>query len=156
LYREKVYILQRMNRHAEALDIIINTLADVRQAIELVDNQEDSKLWDILIASSLSKPKFLSELLDRVTAHASISADSAIDLEKLIQAIPDDLQVPNLRQKLWQIFVDAARQIDIKERNKQIAQHELVQLQQKQVRRQQRCIVEADNDASCGICNELT
>lgn len=57
LYPEMVYILGRMGNTKDALDLIIQKIGDVKQAIEFVQEQRDEELWGDLITQSMRNPK---------------------------------------------------------------------------------------------------
>lgn len=55
-YPEMVYLLGRMGNIEEALDLIINELKDMQQAISFCQEHDDPDLWNDLINHSLDKP----------------------------------------------------------------------------------------------------
>lgn len=64
LVREQVFILGRLSRASEALQLIISTLHDLPQAIAFVSSHVE--LWDELIMLVVRDPELTGELLDQV------------------------------------------------------------------------------------------
>ena len=64
LVREQVFILGRLSRASEALQLIIGTLHDLPQAIAFVSSHEE--LWDELLVLVVKDPELTGELLDQV------------------------------------------------------------------------------------------
>jgi vacuolar protein sorting-associated protein 41 len=64
LVREQVFILGRLSRARDALQLMIVELRDLPQAIAFVQNH--AELWDELIALVMKDPELIGELLDRV------------------------------------------------------------------------------------------
>jgi hypothetical protein len=64
LVREQVFILGRLSRASEALQLIIGTLHDLPQAIAFVSNH--GELWDELLQEVVKDPELTGELLDQV------------------------------------------------------------------------------------------
>lgn len=83
LYRELVYVLDRMGSVQEALLLLIVDLNDVEEAIRFVLEKKDDALWETLISFSLRSPEMVAELLD----HMSVLEDPL----QLIRRIPTRL-----------------------------------------------------------------
>lgn len=64
LVREQVFILGRLNRAGEALQLIISTLHDLPQAIDFVSSHPE--LWDELLRLVVRDADLTGELLDTV------------------------------------------------------------------------------------------
>jgi len=105
LWREVVYILGRLGSHEKALHLLIEKVGDVRQAIDLVQKQNDPHLWDELIDQSIRNPEFVSGLLDNLGTH--------INPLKLIQKIPNGMQITGLRDRLVKIINDYSLQTSL-------------------------------------------
>ena len=80
-----VHLLDRMGKHEEALNLIVDELGDIKRAVDFVhqvrDPEEDRRLWDLLIRKSLEKAEFVSELLENAGGHI-------INPAKLIEQVP--------------------------------------------------------------------
>lgn len=88
-YPELVYLLSQTGQTKRALTLIINSLGDVKFAIEFAKEQEDADLWDDLVEFSMDKPRFIKALLEEV--------GTAIDPIKLVRRIPEGLEIEGLR-----------------------------------------------------------
>mmetsp|Transcript_26754 Transcript_26754/g.64857 ORF Transcript_26754/g.64857 Transcript_26754/m.64857 type:complete len:945 (-) Transcript_26754:128-2962(-) len=108
MYNEMVFILKRMGSTSDALMIIIYKLQDVKRAIEFVENSKDDELWEVLIKHSLESKLFLSDLLGHV-------GDHYVDSLKLVRQIPEEKEIPDLKQKIMNIFIDKQLQISVQE-----------------------------------------
>lgn len=64
LVREQVFILGRLSRASEALQLIISDMHDLPQAIAFVSSHAD--LWDELIVQVMKDPELTGQLLDQV------------------------------------------------------------------------------------------
>lgn len=96
LVREQVYVLGRMGRTADALQLIVNRLHDVPQAIEFVNTQGDDSLWDALISLTVSDAGLTAALLDQIGGY--------VDPLRLVRALPDSIAIPRLSQRLARII----------------------------------------------------
>lgn len=107
LDRETVFVLQRMGNKERALDMIINDLADVQQAIEFVMEEKDDELWESLIAKSMDKPEFVKGLLETV--------GTVINPLRLLQR-PElrGMEIPGLQASLVKILQDFNLQIELR------------------------------------------
>ena len=93
--REQVYLLGRMGGSRRALEIIVDELGDIPQAIAFVQEQgadDDDELWDELIARAVAKPGCVCDLLDNV--------GSLFDPRRVLSRIPPALVVDGLRDRL--------------------------------------------------------
>lgn len=120
MYREAVYILERLGNMKEALSIILDKIGDIKLAINLVQAQNDRELLQDLVDSSMNNPKYISELLE------NIGGD--IDPKELIERIPDGKAIPNLRDRLVKILSDHNLQISLQEGCSKILKTDCVEL----------------------------
>jgi hypothetical protein len=88
-FPELVYLFSQTGQTKRALNLIINSLADVKFAIEFAKEQEDPELWDDLLEFSMDKPRFIKGLLEEV--------GTSIDPIKLVRRIPEGLEIEGLR-----------------------------------------------------------
>eukprot|EP00892_Ulva_mutabilis_P006764 jgi/Ulvmu1/445/UM001_0452.1 len=112
LVREQVFILGRLGRASEALQLIISSLHDLPQAIAFVSSQGDSELWDELIALVVEDARLTGELLDQVGGQ--------VDPVRLVRAIPCDLRVPRLTQRLIALMRRFRTMVQLKQRCNEI------------------------------------
>ena len=112
LYRGIVYLYGRLGNTDLAMNIIINKLNDVDLAIEFVEQQKDSELWEELINYSLNNSHFISGLLDHIGDH--------IDPLTLIKKIPNQMEIEGLKMKLTKIISDFTLQMTLQKGCKNI------------------------------------
>lgn len=91
-YDELVYLYSKTGQMKRALYLIIDRLQDVHKAIEFAKEQDDADLWEDLLNYSMDKPSFIRGLLEQ--------AGTAIDPIRLVQRIPEGLEVQGLREGL--------------------------------------------------------
>ena len=153
LYNAAVYILRRLDRTDDALDMCINELNDVKQAIELVDEHTDNdELFNKLISKALNNHILLSQLLVHIGTR-TLTLKSINDLNKLIQSIPDTLHIKQLQHKLVQLLNDCNMQYQCKQTSYNILSNDVIQLHEKYVRRMRRAIY-CHVDTICCICQQ--
>ena len=66
---EMVFLRGRSGDLRGALQLILERLRDVEMAIEFVRQQDDSELWESLLAYSDNKPEFIRGLLELSLIH---------------------------------------------------------------------------------------
>jgi len=98
LWKEAVFVLGRFGNHEEAINMMIEKVGDVKQAIDFVHKQNDPRLWDDLIQKSIKNPVFVSGLLDNLGTH--------INPLNLIEKIPEGMEIIGLRDRLVKIIND--------------------------------------------------
>jgi tetratricopeptide (TPR) repeat protein len=147
LYPEMVYILARMGNTRDALDLLIEKIGDVKQAIEFVQEQRDEELWEDLIAHSMRNPKFVSGLLEHIGACESVSP---LDL---IRRIPEGLKIDHLRDRLVKIISDYNLQMSLRKGCNQILKEDCVNLIQRLWEGQKRGMRVPAETATCSLCS---
>jgi hypothetical protein len=95
-YRELVYLYSQTGQTKRALNLIINSLGDVKFAIEFAREQNDHELWDDLLEFSMDKPRFIIGLLEEV--------GTSIDPIKLVKRIPEGLEIQGLRAAIGRML----------------------------------------------------
>ncbi|KAF0294963.1 Vacuolar protein sorting-associated protein 41 [Amphibalanus amphitrite] len=143
LIPETVYLLGRTGATREALQLIMNQLADIKQAIAFCKEHDDSDLWDDLINYCLDQPVMVKELLLNIGTH--------VDPRRLIRRIEDGLAIPGLRDALVQILHDYKVQVDLQDGCRRILVSDRFQLHA----RLQRCgarAVPVGAAAACCVC----
>ena len=143
LYPEMVFIHGRMGNTSFALNLIIEHIRDVRQAIEFVESQRDDQLWEQLINQSLKDPNFIGGLLENIGTH--------IDPILLIKKIPNGMQIPELRDRLVKIISDFNLKRSLREGCSTILKADCVQLQDRLFKKKKRGF-RVSNDKKCASC----
>ena len=87
-----MYLYSKTGQTKRALNLIIDRLADVSQAISFAKEQDDADLWEDLLNYSMDKPRFIRGLLEEV--------GTAIDPITLVRRIPEGLAIEGLRDGL--------------------------------------------------------
>ncbi|KAI8371458.1 uncharacterized protein BYT42DRAFT_594997 [Radiomyces spectabilis] len=107
LVPEMVFILGRMGNNKKALMLIIERLGDVQRAIDFAKEQKDDDLWEDLLTYSMDKPSklFIRGLLENV--------GTDIEPLRLIKRIPDQLEIPGLKEALLKILQDYNLQMSL-------------------------------------------
>lgn len=112
-----------------ALSLIIDRLRNVHKAIEFVKEQDDADLWDDLLNYSMDKPSFIRGLLEH--------AGTAFDPIRLVQQIPEGLEIPGLREGLTHMMKEQEIQYSIGHGAAKVLSSE-VAAAQKELRMRQR------------------
>ncbi|GAM89313.1 hypothetical protein ANO11243_073500 [Dothideomycetidae sp. 11243] len=102
---ELVYLLSKTGQTKKALFLIIEKLGDVSQAISFA--KEHSDLWDDLLDYSMDKPRFIRALLHEV--------GTSIDAVKLVQRIPEGLEIEGLKEGVQKMVREYDIQFSISE-----------------------------------------
>lgn len=89
---ELVYLYSKTGQTKRALNLIIDRLGDVSQAILFAKEQNDNDLWEDLLSYSLDKPGFIRVLLEEV--------GTTINPINLVRRIPEGLEITGLREGL--------------------------------------------------------
>ncbi|CAG8565322.1 7125_t:CDS:10, partial [Racocetra fulgida] len=108
LVPEMVFILGRMGNNKQALMLIIERLGEVQRAIDFAKEQDDDILWEDLLRYSLDKPPFITGLLENL-------GNISIDPIKLLERIPDGLEIVGLKQALIKVLQDFNLQASLRE-----------------------------------------
>ncbi|KAI8139914.1 hypothetical protein BJV82DRAFT_625472 [Fennellomyces sp. T-0311] len=132
LVPEMVFILGRMGDNKKALMLIIERLGDVQRAIDFAKEQKDDDLWEDLLTYSMDKPKFIRGLLENV--------GTDIEPLRLIKRIPDELEIPGLKEALLKILQDYNLQMSLHEGCEKILVSDSVFLADRMYRTQKRGI----------------
>jgi len=140
---EKIYLLARMGNTRAALELIMQELVDVEQAVEFCKEHDDSELWDDLIRYSLDKPPFIIVLLNNVGTH--------IDPRILVERIEPGLEIPGLRSSLIQILRDYNLQVSLQEGCKKILVSDCYSLLCRRVKTAAKGL-HVTNMTNCPVC----
>uniref|UniRef100_A0A8C4NBS6 Vacuolar protein sorting-associated protein 41 homolog n=1 Tax=Eptatretus burgeri TaxID=7764 RepID=A0A8C4NBS6_EPTBU len=140
---ETIFLLSRMGDSRQALKMITRELNNVDKAIDFAKEQDDPELWDDLINYAITKPLFVTGLLNNIGTH--------IDPKILIRRIPEGMKIPQLRDSLVKILQDYNLQISLREGCEKILVADCVGLMKK-LQRAQRRGVRVDDDQLCETC----
>jgi len=143
LYPEMVFILGRMGNNKQGLQLLIEKIGDVKQAIEFIEGQNDEELWDDLIDYSMKNPQFVSGLLEHIGAY--------VDPIKLIKRIPTGMEITALRDRLVKIISDYNLQMSLREGCKEVLKADCVDLAERLYRAQRKGF-KTEQSAKCAIC----
>eukprot|EP01119_Soliformovum_irregulare_P019120 TRINITY_DN5998_c0_g1_i1.p1 TRINITY_DN5998_c0_g1~~TRINITY_DN5998_c0_g1_i1.p1 ORF type:complete len:882 (+),score=254.78 TRINITY_DN5998_c0_g1_i1:60-2705(+) len=143
LYKEMVFIMGRMGNTKQGLQLLIEKIGDVREAIEFIESQNDQDLWEDLIDYSMKNPKFVSALLEEIGAH--------VDPIRLIKRIPEGMQIDHLRDRLVKIISDYNLQMSLREGCKEVLKADCVDLEERLYRGKRRGL-KVEEDMRCAIC----
>lgn len=144
LYPEMVYLLGRIGNTKEALQIIIEQLKDINQAINFCQEQNDKELWMDLIKQSVDKPEYVTLLLKRIGNY--------VDPRILIQDIKSSCEIKDLKESLAKMMSDYNLQLSVQEACKAITLRNYFDLHEKLINSHQRGINVTD-EFLCSTCN---
>ena len=108
LAHERVFVLAAMGDKNAALDILLAELGDTGAAIEFASDHGDAALWERLVRHASDNADMLAALLDS-------PAGGKVDPVRLIPLLTSDMRIPNLRDRLHRILVDAALERALRE-----------------------------------------
>ena len=146
LYPEMAFVLQRMGSTHEALALIVNRVGDIRMAVDFVQAQNDPDLVEELVTEALRRPEHISALLENIGA--------AVDPIRLIQRIPDGMQIPHLRDHLVKMMNDHNLQMSLQQGCNTILLTDCVELFSSLYAKKCRA-ARVDDDARCATCQGL-
>lgn len=142
-YPEMVFLLGRIGNTREALQIIIERLQDINQAINFCQEHNDRELWTDLIKHTIDKPECVTLLLKRIGNY--------VDPRMLIQNIQSGCEIKDLKESLAKMMCDYHLQMSVQEACKVITLKNYFDLHEKLIGSQQRGISVTD-EFLCGIC----
>lgn len=143
-YPEMVFLLGRIGNTREALQIIINQLNDINQAINFCQEHNDKELWTDLIKRTIDKPEYVTLLLKRIGNY--------VDPRMLIQNIQSGCEIKDLKDSLAKMMCDYHLQLSVQEACKVITFRNYFELHEKLIMNQQRGISVTD-DFLCCVCH---
>ncbi len=145
LYPEMVYLLGRIGNTKEALQLLINKIGNMNEAIIFCKEHEDPELWEELAERSLSNPEFVKVLLEKIGSY--------VDPRILIQRIDDKMEIPELKAALVKMLQDYTLQVSIREGCKNIVVSDCFDLHKRLVRMQRSGIC-VDDNLLCSVCHQ--
>lgn len=144
-YPEMVFLLGRIGNTKEALQIIIEKLNNINQAINFCQEQNEKELWIDLIQQTVDKPEYVTLLLKRI--------GNSVDPRMLIQNIKPGCEIKDLKETLAKMMCDYHLQLSVQEACKVVTLHDYFDLHEKLVLNQQRGISVTDEFLCC-VCQE--
>ncbi|KAB7507228.1 Vacuolar protein sorting-associated protein 41-like protein [Armadillidium nasatum] len=144
LIPETVYLLIRMGSNEAALRLVLEEEEDIHWAIKICKDHSDPDLWKILIRYSIDKPSYIRVLLNNIGTH--------VDPLIILRCIPNDMEIPGLRDSLTKIMHDYQLKISLQNGYQKILVGDGINLLQKQVA-SQRAAIPVGKDTECSICN---
>lgn len=129
----EVFLLGRMGRYKDALNMILGDLKDIDKALKFVKEQNNDELWEMLIEEGAKDPISLSKLLDTAGSH--------IDPRVIIEAIPSNLEIPGLRDKIVKIIKDYTAQMSLHEGCSRVLKSDAVGLSVKSSKERTRAAI---------------
>lgn len=142
-YPEMVFLLGRIGNTKEALQIIIEQLNDINQAINFCQEHNDKELWTDLIKQTVNKPDYVTLLLKRIGNY--------VDPRMLIQDIQPGCEIKDLKDSLAKMMCDYHLQLSVQEACKVITLRNYFDLHEKLIAGQQKGISVTD-DFLCCVC----
>uniref|UniRef100_A0A5S6R1W3 RING-type domain-containing protein n=1 Tax=Trichuris muris TaxID=70415 RepID=A0A5S6R1W3_TRIMR len=142
---ETVFLLGKSGNRREALKVIITDMRDIRRAIDFCVDLDDSDLWLDLIEYSVMRPDFLVVLMQYVGMH--------VDPKLIIDQIPTDVKVPQLKKALVKLLLDHCIKMNIEKNCRKITLSDCHRLLTEYMDRCKSQTVIAGKD-ECVICQE--
>ena len=143
-YPEMVFLLGRIGNTREALQIIIEQLKDINQAINFCQEHNDKELWMDLIKRTVDKPEYVTLLLKRIGNY--------VDPRILIQNIQSGCEIKDLEDLLAKMICDYRLQLSVQEACKVITLRNYFEIHQKLITNQRRGI-SVTEDLMCCACH---
>lgn len=143
-YPETVYLLGRIGSTKDALNIIIEDLKDINQAITFCQEHDDRELWLDLITHSLDKPEFITLLLKRIGNY--------VDPRVLIKGIKPGCEIVDLKDSLGKMMGDYNLQLSVQDACKAITLRNYFDLHEKLIKGHRRGICISD-EYLCSACH---
>ena len=142
-YKELIHLYRGMGNSQLALSIILHKLHNIAMAIQFVEEAADEQLWDELIAFSLHDSQMLAQLL-------MYAGDHNVDLVKLVQRVPPDMEIVGLKSKLQGIMRDCALQVEVLKAGVRVMDGDIERVLDERRRREGQAVT-VDH---CDICRE--
>ncbi|ETO17422.1 hypothetical protein RFI_19900, partial [Reticulomyxa filosa] len=156
LYECQVYVLDRMGTYEEALQVIVTKIKNMKKAVSFVQTQKDDTLWHKLVNETLANaPDLLPQLLDAVKCRPTVQGEKILSID-LIERIPNDLCVPQLKTKLMTLLQEYAFEEQLHQGAVNVFENDCLKLTKSHVLDCQRGIVVNCDDrpqtCCCIIC----
>lgn len=115
-----------MGNNKDALKLMLTRLDNIDNAIEFAQEQGDDELWEDLIEYGFRRPEFIAPLFRCNSSHLSPMY--------LLQRIPQDMPIPQIRDALNTVIRDQEFQITIREGCVNILTRDMIEMMDIQVR----------------------
>eukprot|EP01100_Stratorugosa_tubuloviscum_P003657 TRINITY_DN188_c2_g2_i1.p1 TRINITY_DN188_c2_g2~~TRINITY_DN188_c2_g2_i1.p1 ORF type:complete len:925 (-),score=372.33 TRINITY_DN188_c2_g2_i1:105-2879(-) len=145
-YNESVFLYVKTGKPERALEILIDNVKDLKQAIEFAQIQNDEALWAKLVDQCIKIPDFIGGLLD--------SIGSNVDPIKIIKRIDKKQVITGLRDKLVKLLSDYNLQMQLRQGCNKILQSDRVDLLARTVQYRKQAI-KIDSTHRCASCASL-
>jgi hypothetical protein len=140
-----MFLLGKMGDNRKALNLIIERLGDVEMAIDFAKEQNDDSLWEEFLKYAMDKPPFIVGLLKNLSAH--------IDPLRVIERIPETLDIPGLKTALVQIMSDCTVQLSLRNGCERILKSDTWNTLMQLIETQRKGLV-MSHDCVCSTCGE--
>lgn len=90
----------------------LSSFVDLFQAVEFAVEYDDEALWEELIDQTVRKAEHVGDLLDHIGA---AGASQYVNPVLLVQRVPPDMDIPNLRDRLRRIVADYSLQCELQQ-----------------------------------------
>ncbi|VDN44439.1 unnamed protein product [Gongylonema pulchrum] len=142
-YANLVYLLGRSGNCLKALDLLVNKLNRIDSAIDFCRENDDHDLWNALIDAAVKRPDHVTQLLNAVGKY--------VDPLGIIKKIPDQMNIPGLRNSLIKILRDYELLVQMQQGCLQVTHVDSGQLFGKYLSNCKRAVI-VDLDSSCALC----
>jgi vacuolar protein sorting-associated protein 41 len=140
-----MFLLGKMGDNRKALSLIIERLGEVEMAIDFAKEQNDDSLWEEFLKYAMDKPPFIVGLLKNLSAH--------IDPLRVIERIPNGLDIPGLKSALVQIMSDCTVQLSLRNGCERILKSDTWNTLMQLIQTQRKGLLMSP-DSLCSICGE--
>jgi len=113
--RERIFILARRGETKKALELIVNDLKDIPQAVDFCKQYADPDMWDNLVSLCMKEPIYIKGLIDNIGIDVK-----AVTPLNLIERIDAKFEIPHLRDSIVGLLKQYRAQINIMETAKRL------------------------------------
>ena len=148
LIPEQIYLLSRMGKLNEALELLVVENDDPEAAVNFCKEHDDPQLWDDLIDYSSDKPSFMSYLLKNVGNYMNSEKS-----QKLIKSIEHGLEMPGIRESLIQMLRDFQLQVSLQQGFMKIVASDCYSLTRRNLKAKSNARI-VHGSSTCSVCND--
>jgi len=146
--RERIFVLARRGETTKALELIVNDLKDIPQAVDFCKQYADPDMWNNLVTFCMTKPIYLKGLIDNIGIDVK-----AVTPYDLIQRIDPTFEIPHLRDSIVSLLQQYRAQINIMETaNRIIVPEEYTAMLQRDQHYKRGTTI--NYDTKCGRCKK--
>lgn len=95
-----------MGNKKKALQVLMNKMKNVEEAIIFCKEENEKYLWEMLISNACDKAEFITSLLNNIGSH--------VDPIFIIRQIKGGMQIPGLRDSLVKLLQDYNLRINLR------------------------------------------